>query len=103
MFSCIRGTNHRLQLNMPQAYVSAADALDVKIRMLCTIMFLIMHQGYDVAAHVLSCFGGAGGQHACAIARSLGMSTIFMHRYAGAGCPGPGNHQVLMLCLNACA
>ena len=40
-------------------------------------------QGYDVAAHVLACFGGAGGQHACAIATALGMHTIFVHRYAG--------------------
>lgn len=40
-------------------------------------------QGYDVAAHVLGCFGGAGGQHACAIARALGMRTIFIHMYAG--------------------
>ena len=29
---------------------------------------------------MLACFGGAGGQHACAIARSLGMSTVFIHR-----------------------
>ncbi|KAG2488023.1 hypothetical protein HYH03_013330 [Edaphochlamys debaryana] len=40
-------------------------------------------RGYDAAAHVLGCFGGAGGQHACAIAKALGMSTIFVHRYAG--------------------
>lgn len=32
---------------------------------------------------MLSCFGGAGGQHACAIARALGMSTVFVHKYAG--------------------
>lgn len=37
-------------------------------------------QGYDVAEHVLACFGGAGGQHACAIARSLGMRTVFVHK-----------------------
>lgn len=37
-------------------------------------------QGYDAAAHVLACFGGAGGQHACAIARALGMRTIFVHK-----------------------
>ena len=30
-------------------------------------------KGYDITAHVLACFGSAGGQHACAIARSLGM------------------------------
>eukprot|EP00873_Tetraselmis_striata_P028673 jgi/Tetstr1/448937/TSEL_036163.t1 len=40
-------------------------------------------KGYDCAAHVLACFGGAGGQHACAIARTLGMSTVFVHRYSG--------------------
>jgi N-methylhydantoinase A/oxoprolinase/acetone carboxylase beta subunit len=40
-------------------------------------------QGYDVTQHVLACFGGAGGQHACAIAAALGMHTIFVHRYSG--------------------
>jgi N-methylhydantoinase A/oxoprolinase/acetone carboxylase beta subunit len=42
-------------------------------------------KGYDAAAHVLACFGGAGGQHACAIAHALGMSTIFVHRWGRAG------------------
>ena len=32
---------------------------------------------------MLACFGGAGGQHACAIARNLGMSRVFIHRYSG--------------------
>ena len=40
-------------------------------------------RGYDPSAHVLACFGGAGGQHACAIAKTLGMRTVFIHRYAG--------------------
>ncbi|XP_013419833.1 5-oxoprolinase-like [Lingula anatina] len=40
-------------------------------------------RGYDTSRHVLACFGGAGGQHACSIARSLGMKTVFVHRYAG--------------------
>jgi 5-oxoprolinase (ATP-hydrolysing) len=30
----------------------------------------------------LPVFGGAGGQHACAIARSLGISKVFVHKYA---------------------
>ena len=38
-------------------------------------------RGHDTARHVLACFGGAGGQHACSIARSLGMSTVFIHRW----------------------
>jgi N-methylhydantoinase A/oxoprolinase/acetone carboxylase beta subunit len=37
-------------------------------------------QGYDASTHVLTCFGGAGGQHACAIAAALGMSEIFIHK-----------------------
>ena len=47
------------------------------------IRALTQMKGYDVAAHALACFGGAGGQHACAIARALGMRTIFVHRYSG--------------------
>lgn len=47
------------------------------------IRALTQAKGYDTSKHVLACFGGAGGQHACAIARSLGMSKVFVHRYAG--------------------
>ncbi|GLV36147.1 uncharacterized protein CBL_08640 [Carabus blaptoides fortunei] len=47
------------------------------------IRALTQAKGYDTSRHALACFGGAGGQHACAIARSLGMSTVFVHRYAG--------------------
>ncbi|MEW5297314.1 MAG: hypothetical protein WDW36_000531 [Sanguina aurantia] len=62
----------------------AMGFLNVANEAMCRpIRALTQMKGYDVAAHVLACFGGAGGQHACAIARSLGMSTIFMHRYAG--------------------
>ncbi|XP_058790910.1 5-oxoprolinase [Phymastichus coffea] len=47
------------------------------------IRALTQAKGYDTSRHVLACFGGAGGQHACAIARNLGMSTVFVHKYAG--------------------
>lgn len=47
------------------------------------IRALTQMRGFDVVQHVLACFGGAGGQHACAIARSLGMRTIFVHHYSG--------------------
>jgi hypothetical protein len=30
-------------------------------------------KGYETSKHTLACFGGAGPQHACAIARTLGM------------------------------
>lgn len=47
------------------------------------IRALTQGKGYDTSRHALACFGGAGGQHACAIARSLGMTTVFVHKYAG--------------------
>ncbi|XP_022243322.1 5-oxoprolinase-like isoform X2 [Limulus polyphemus] len=47
------------------------------------IRALTQVKGYDTSQHVLASFGGAGGQHACAIARSLGISSVFIHRYAG--------------------
>ena len=40
-------------------------------------------RGWDARKHILACFGGAGGQHACAVARSLGIRKIFIHRNAG--------------------
>jgi 5-oxoprolinase (ATP-hydrolysing) len=40
-------------------------------------------RGHDIKEHVLACFGGAGGQHACALARTLGIAKIFIHRFAG--------------------
>ena len=40
-------------------------------------------RGFDTQDHTLATFGGAGPQHACAIARSLGISKVFIHRFAG--------------------
>lgn len=39
-------------------------------------------RGYDIQKHQLVCFGGASGQHACAIAKNLGIRHIFVHQYA---------------------
>ena len=40
-------------------------------------------RGVDPRDHVLVGFGGAGGQHVCAIARSLGIRTVLLHPFAG--------------------
>ena len=42
-----------------------------------------VQRGYDVTEYTLNCFGGAGGQHACAVADSLAMSRVFVHPFAG--------------------
>ena len=39
-------------------------------------------KGHDTSQHRLATFGGAGGQHAVAIAESLGIKQILVHRYS---------------------
>lgn len=39
-------------------------------------------KGHVTSAHRLVSFGGAGGQHAVAIAESLGINTVLIHRYS---------------------
>jgi 5-oxoprolinase (ATP-hydrolysing) len=43
-----------------------------------------VQRGYDVTRYALSTFGGAGGQHACAVADALGMTNVLIHPLAGA-------------------
>jgi 5-oxoprolinase (ATP-hydrolysing) len=40
-------------------------------------------RGYDVREHALVVMGGAGGQHACALARRLGIREVVVHPLAG--------------------
>jgi 5-oxoprolinase (ATP-hydrolysing) len=40
-------------------------------------------KGYDPRDYVLTAFGGAAGQHACAVARELGMKKVLIHPDAG--------------------
>lgn len=40
-------------------------------------------RGYDVQEYALCCFGGAGAQHACAVAEALGIRNIAIHPLAG--------------------
>lgn len=39
-------------------------------------------RGYDTSKHRLATFGGAGGQHAVAIAEALGIKQILIHKYS---------------------
>jgi len=41
-----------------------------------------IQKGISPADHALVTFGGAGGQHACAMARSLKMKTVLIHPYS---------------------
>lgn len=40
-------------------------------------------KGFNTKNHILTCFGGAAGQHACSVAKSLNIDTVFIHKHAG--------------------
>ncbi|MEU3660637.1 hydantoinase B/oxoprolinase family protein [Streptomyces sp. NPDC032940] len=42
-----------------------------------------VHRGHDVRGYALTSFGGAGGQHACAVADALGIRTVLVPPLAG--------------------
>ncbi len=42
-----------------------------------------VQKGHDATQFALQCFGGAGGQHACLVADELGMTSVFIHPFAG--------------------
>ncbi len=52
-------------------------------KMANAIKKISVQRGYNITKYTLCCFGGAGGQHACAIAQTLGIPQIFIHPYAG--------------------
>lgn len=45
------------------------------------IRALTEQRGFMTSDHNLSCFGGAGGQHATALAALLGMHVVIVHKY----------------------
>ncbi|MDD2420838.1 MAG: hydantoinase B/oxoprolinase family protein [Heliobacteriaceae bacterium] len=52
-------------------------------RIAAAIKKISLARGFDVRDHTLAGFGGAGGQHVCAVARELDIKTILLHPYAG--------------------
>ena len=42
-----------------------------------------IQRGYNPSEYVLVAFGGAGGQHACAVADAVGVETVLLHPLAG--------------------
>ena len=50
--------------------------------MAAAIRKISIARGHDVTRYTLACFGGAGGQHACAVADALGMERILVHPLA---------------------
>ncbi|MEX1098410.1 MAG: hydantoinase B/oxoprolinase family protein [Planctomycetales bacterium] len=63
---------------LAEGFVEIANA-----NMTRAIRNISVAKGYDPADYALVTFGGAGAQHACGIARALGMTTVLIHPFAG--------------------
>ncbi|HEX5189144.1 MAG TPA: hydantoinase B/oxoprolinase family protein [Streptosporangiaceae bacterium] len=62
----------------------ASGFVDIAVaNMANAIKKISVQRGYDVTEYVLATFGGAGGQHACAVADVLGMTSVLIHPLAG--------------------
>ncbi|HEY6311596.1 MAG TPA: hydantoinase B/oxoprolinase family protein [Streptosporangiaceae bacterium] len=62
----------------------AAGFVEIAVaNMANAIKKISVQRGYDVTEYVLNVFGGAGGQHACAVADALGVSKVLIHPLAG--------------------
>ena len=62
----------------------ASGFLDIAVdNMAAAIRKISIARGHDVTRYTLACFGGAGAQHACAVADALGMERILIHPLAG--------------------
>jgi 5-oxoprolinase (ATP-hydrolysing) len=62
----------------------AAGFLQIAVEnMANAIKHISVQRGYDVTEYTLTCFGGAGGQHACLVADALGMQRVYIHPFAG--------------------
>ncbi len=62
----------------------AEGFLDVAVETMAhAIRHVSVRRGHDAADYALFCFGGAGGQHACRVADSLGIGEVLIHPLAG--------------------
>lgn len=74
--------NHDLGQSMSPEEIAYGFIKIANETMTRPIRSLTEAKGYDTFQHRLATFGGAGGQHAVAIAENLGISQILIHRYS---------------------
>ena len=65
-------------IELAEGFTQIANA-----NMVRAIRRISVAKGYDPADYALVTFGGAGAQHACAMANSLGIHAILVHPFAG--------------------
>lgn len=71
------GTNYD-PIELAEGFRKIANA-----NMVRALRRISVSKGYDPAEYVLVSFGGAGSQHACAMALELGIENVLIHPFAG--------------------
>ena len=66
----------------PEALAQGARSIALE-RMADAIRRISIQRGHDIRTAVLVSYGGAGGQHACALAERLGVERVLLHSLAG--------------------
>jgi N-methylhydantoinase B/oxoprolinase/acetone carboxylase alpha subunit/N-methylhydantoinase A/oxoprolinase/acetone carboxylase beta subunit len=66
----------------PEALAQGARSIALE-RMADAIRRISIQRGHDIRTAVLVSYGGAGGQHACALAERLGVAQVLLHPLAG--------------------
>lgn len=62
----------------------ALGCLEIAVQSMANaIKKISVQRGYDPRGYTLVTFGGAGGQHACQVAASLGITQVLLHPMAG--------------------
>lgn len=69
--------------DMSAAELAAGFVRIANENMVSAIRRISVARGYDVRQYTLVCFGGAGPQHACAVAEALGIRSILLHPLGG--------------------
>ncbi|CAD7975271.1 unnamed protein product, partial [Amoebophrya sp. A25] len=71
-------------MNNKSTELTALGFLQIANEKMCRpVRELSESRGFNVKDHVLACFGGAGPQHVCGIARALGIRKAFVHKQSG--------------------
>ncbi|HEY6081656.1 MAG TPA: hydantoinase B/oxoprolinase family protein [Polyangiaceae bacterium] len=70
--------HHYSPWDVAEGFLRVANA-----KMAQAIREVTIGRGFDLREHALVVFGGAGGQHACALARELGVREVLFHPQAG--------------------
>ncbi|WP_030296215.1 hydantoinase B/oxoprolinase family protein [Streptomyces sp. NRRL F-5681] len=83
-FSALADEVGRATGRRPDEAEAAAGFLEIAVlNMANAVKKITVQRGHDVTRYALTGFGGAGGQHVCAVADALGIDTVLVPPLAG--------------------